>query len=61
MMRQNVRRPDMLWGDLQAQLASLAMGESNIEQARGALRRARRFDAGLRANPRFLGGAPCGR
>ena len=30
MMRQNVRRPDMLWGDLQAQLASLAVGEANM-------------------------------
>ena len=30
MMRQNVRRPDMLWGDLQAQLASLAVGEANL-------------------------------
>ena len=29
-MRQNVRRPDMLWGDLQAQLASLAVGEANL-------------------------------
>jgi N-methylhydantoinase B len=32
MMRQNVRRPDMLWGDLQAQMASLAMGESNLQR-----------------------------
>ena len=32
LMRQNVRRPDMLWGDLQAQLASLAMGESNMRK-----------------------------
>ena len=30
MMKQNVRRPDMLWGDLQAQLASLAVGVSNL-------------------------------
>ncbi len=30
MMRQNVRRPDMLWGDLQAQLASLSVGEANM-------------------------------
>ena len=30
MMRQNVRRPDMLWGDLQAQLASLAVGVANV-------------------------------
>ena len=30
MMRQNVRRPDMLWGDLQAQLASLAVGVANM-------------------------------
>ena len=29
-MRQNVRRPDMLWGDLQAQIASLAVGEANL-------------------------------
>ncbi|WP_159994590.1 hydantoinase B/oxoprolinase family protein [Roseomonas sp. 18066] len=32
MMKQNVRRPDMLWGDLQAQLASLAVGEANIRK-----------------------------
>ncbi|SHI33636.1 N-methylhydantoinase B [Roseomonas rosea] len=32
MMRQNVRRPDMLWGDLQAQLASLAVGEANLQR-----------------------------
>ena len=33
MMRQNVRRPDMLWGDLQAQLASLAVGTANLQKA----------------------------
>jgi N-methylhydantoinase B len=32
MMRQNVRRPDMLWGDLQAQLASLSIGEANVQR-----------------------------
>ncbi|WP_375460558.1 hydantoinase B/oxoprolinase family protein [uncultured Enterovirga sp.] len=32
MMRQNVRRPDMMWGDLQAQIASLSMGESNLRK-----------------------------
>ncbi len=31
-MRQNVRRPDMLWGDLQAQLASLGVGEANLRK-----------------------------
>src|SRR5260370_42410271 len=31
MMRQNVRRPDMLWGDLQAQLASLSVGEAAVK------------------------------
>ena len=31
-MRQNVRRPDMLWGDLQAQLASLVVGENNLHR-----------------------------
>lgn len=31
MMRQNVRRPDMLWGDLQAQLASLTVGEAAVK------------------------------
>ena len=35
MMRQNVRRPDMLWGDLQAQLASLAVGEANVLKLAG--------------------------
>ena len=32
MMRQNVRRPDIMWGDLQAQIASLAMGEANLRK-----------------------------
>lgn len=32
MMTRNVRRPDMLKGDLQAQLASLAVGEANIKR-----------------------------
>ena len=40
MMKQNVRRPDMLWGDLQAQIASLAVGEANMT------RLAARFGAG---------------
>jgi len=40
MMRQNVRRPDMLWGDLQAQLASLAVGVGNMTKL------AARFGAG---------------
>lgn len=31
-MMQNVRRPDMLKGDLQAQLASLAVGEANVRR-----------------------------
>jgi N-methylhydantoinase B len=35
MMRQNVRRPDMLWGDLQAQLASLAVGEIAMQRLAG--------------------------
>ena len=35
MMRQNVRRPDMLWGDLQAQIASLAVGEANLAKLAG--------------------------
>ncbi|GAC1338893.1 MAG: hydantoinase B/oxoprolinase family protein [Acetobacteraceae bacterium] len=35
MMRQNVRRPDMLWGDLQAQLASLAVGDANLQRLAG--------------------------
>jgi N-methylhydantoinase B len=35
LMRQNVRRPDMLWGDLQAQLASLAVGEANLQRVAG--------------------------
>lgn len=32
MMLNNVRRPDMLKGDLQAQLASLTVGEANIQR-----------------------------
>ncbi len=35
LMRQNVRRPDMLWGDLQAQMASLAVGEANLQRVAG--------------------------
>ncbi len=35
LMRQNVRRPDMLWGDLQAQMASLAVGEANLRGIAG--------------------------
>ncbi len=36
MMKQNVRRPDMLWGDLQAQLASLAVGVANLAKLAAA-------------------------
>jgi len=32
MMRQNVRQPDILWGDLQSQLASLVIGETNLKR-----------------------------
>lgn len=32
MMRQNVRKPDILWGDLQSQLASLVIGEGNLQR-----------------------------
>jgi len=32
MMRQNVRQPDILWGDLQSQLASLMIGETNLRR-----------------------------
>ncbi len=32
MIRQNVRQPDILWGDLQSQLASLVIGESNLQR-----------------------------
>ncbi|HEY5795982.1 MAG TPA: hydantoinase B/oxoprolinase family protein [Bosea sp. (in: a-proteobacteria)] len=35
MMRQNVRRPDMLMGDLQAQLASLAVGHGTMQRLAG--------------------------
>ena len=31
-MRQNVRQPEILWGDLQAQIASLAVGEGNLRK-----------------------------
>lgn len=34
-MMNNVRRPDMLKGDLQAQLASLAVGEANVRRLAG--------------------------
>jgi N-methylhydantoinase B len=39
LMRQNVRKPEIFWGDLQAQLASLAVGEANLQ------RLARRYGA----------------
>jgi len=32
MMRQNVRQPEILWGDLQAQMASLAVGVANLQK-----------------------------
>src|SRR5260221_7394244 len=32
MMRQNVRQPDILGGELQSQLASLAIGEANLKR-----------------------------
>lgn len=53
MMRQNVRRPDMLWGDLQAQLASLSVGEANLQRI------AARFGAGtvVEACARILDGS----
>lgn len=53
MMRQNVRRPDMLWGDLQAQLASLSVGEASVQAL------ARRFGAGtlVRATAMILDGS----
>jgi N-methylhydantoinase B len=31
-MRQNVRQPEILWGDLQAQIASLSVGEGNLRK-----------------------------
>ncbi|SUE43010.1 hydantoinase B/oxoprolinase family protein [Roseomonas gilardii] len=31
-MRQNVRQPEILWGDLQAQIASLSVGEANLRK-----------------------------
>jgi N-methylhydantoinase B len=53
MMRQNVRRPDMLWGDLQAQLASLAVGDAAMRRLAG------RFGAGtvVEACRRILDGS----
>jgi N-methylhydantoinase B len=30
LIKQNTRRPEILWGDLQAQIASLAVGEANL-------------------------------
>lgn len=68
MMRQNVRRPDMLWGDLQAQLASLAVGEANIRKladrvGAATLTRAcaRILDGSERAMRAMIGRIPDGR
>jgi N-methylhydantoinase A len=45
MIRQNVRRPDMLWGDLQAQIASLAVGEANMVKLAARFGSARAVEA----------------
>ena len=58
LMRQNVRRPDMLWGDLQA-ARLVGHGRERHAQARGALRQ-RDHRPGLRANPQFLGARHAG-
>ncbi len=67
MMRQNVRRPDMLWGDLQAQLASLAVGEANMQRlaARAGVPRllqacAQMLDESERAMRAMIGRIPDG-
>ena len=42
---QNVRQPELLWGDLQSQIASLNVGAANIERL-AAQARARRASSG---------------
>src|SRR5215471_11427277 len=44
---QNVRQPELLWGDLQSQLASLHIGGANVERLAAKLGEAR-FEAALR-------------
>ena len=68
MMRQNVRRPDMLWGDLQAQLASLSVGEANIQRVAARFGAdtvveacARILDGSERAMRAMIGRIPDGR
>lgn len=68
MMRQNVRRPDMLWGDLQAQLASLSVGEANLRKLAGRVGAAtlveacaRILDGSERAMRAMIGRIPDGR
>jgi N-methylhydantoinase B len=68
MMRQNVRRPDILWGDLQAQLASLAVGEANLRRLAARLGGAmvveacaRILDGSERAMRAMIGRIPDGR
>lgn len=67
MMRQNVRRPDMLWGDLQAQIASLAVGTANLQRiaarhgpARLVAACAQILDSSERATRAMIGRMPAG-
>lgn len=67
MMRQNVRRPDMLWGDLQAQIASLAVGTANLQRiaarhgpARLVAACAQILDSSERATRAMIGRMPDG-
>ena len=46
---QNVRQPELLWGDLQSQFASLQMGAAGIERLAAKLGEAR-FERALQAD-----------
>jgi N-methylhydantoinase B len=68
LIRQNVRKPAILWGDLQSQIASLAIGEANLRRlaerygtARLLAGCTRILDGSERATRAMIGRMPNGR
>ncbi len=68
MIRQNVRQPEILWGDLQSQLASLVIGEGNLQRLAAKYGNAtllaacdQILDASERATRAMIGRMPDGR
>ena len=61
MILQNVRQPDMLWGDLQSQLASLQIGAAERRAPGDASSARQRFERAAAAAARHVGGRRCAR